>query len=155
MNPNRTSLNEMKKRVAGILEFVAKAQDEVTRQNGSRNGTGTSSSSNGTDTPTSNGGSTPRKSTTGAATPSKKTTSQAESEAASKPKVQVEGKANGGHVHVNGAGSPGSPAEAELPAAPELDGADFAGLSAADMIRVLKSRLKCWEGEFGRWGKAA
>ena len=31
MNPNRTSMNEMKKRVAAILEFVSRAEDEGER----------------------------------------------------------------------------------------------------------------------------
>ena len=32
MNPNRTSLNEMKRRVAAILEFVSRAEEEGTRR---------------------------------------------------------------------------------------------------------------------------
>jgi hypothetical protein len=34
MNPNRTSLNEMKRRVAGILEFVSRTQVELDGRRG-------------------------------------------------------------------------------------------------------------------------
>jgi hypothetical protein len=133
MNPNRTSMNEMKKRVAGILEFVTKAQDEVARH-GARDQrgkdldadarsdkhvleNGESGSGNGNGNGNGNGDSSERDTPT-----------------------VVNG---GGSGSGSGSGSGTS------------DDTDFGSLQTADMMRVLRARLINWESEYGRWGKAA
>ncbi|MCJ1416470.1 hypothetical protein MMC32_002808 [Xylographa parallela] len=127
MNPNRTSLNEMKRRVAGIMEFVSRTQNEL----------------DGRDlhTPPESGGS------AGSVKADNSNGSMAETrDPATSPSADaVAGKALVQGV-INGLSALAPPQE-------HVTEKQFASLSSAQMMAVLKGRLVGWQKEFGVWGE--
>ena len=152
MNLNRTSLNEMKRRVAGILEFISRTQVELALA-------GTSP-----------------KLKSGSQTPSPQQLSQPKSLARPPPAppqgLALEGLSNEldrfGSVSGNGSVSGGSQEKGKnnnyLSGAGINSGTplndlltfkeeDFKNLSSMEMMRVLAGHLEGWQKEFGRWGE--
>ena len=125
MNPNRTTMNDMKRRVAGILEFISHTQVELAGLDASRsrsntqNSTKTSSSStatppdiNGTaGNPSSNGG-------------------------VSKDQMKAMSSALGA-----------------LDGLDDVDEETFGKLGAVEMMEVLTRRLMRWQAEYGKYGE--
>lgn len=142
MNPNRTSMNEMKRRVAGIMEFVSRTQSELEgREAATPPGSGGSASSVGMRDANGNGVS------------GLGILSGGSSEKESKEVVQS---------MINGiGGGDGAPSQSQSHSepidehahAPVMDDKSFASLSSAEMIHVLKGRLLSWQREFGVWGE--
>ena len=141
MNPNRTSLNEMKRRVAAITDFVVRVQDDT------RKGEGTASAGSGP-----GGGA---KSVNGASAEPTAANGDAGPDAlpddpdgagmhAAPVKVET--------ASVNGAADNAGD-DASL-TSERLHSVDFAALSAADMMANLKARLILWEDEYGRYTRA-
>ncbi|MCJ1252137.1 hypothetical protein MMC30_009375 [Trapelia coarctata] len=147
MNPNRTSLNEMKRRVAGIMEFVSRTQIELEgREERTPPGSGGSASSvraaevNGTADTRLLGGGTLGMSglAVGGGGPSEK-----------ENKDLIQSVINGLDAHSHSQSHP-SPADAhEL----NLDERAFTNLTSAEMMSVLKTRLVGWQREYGVWGE--
>ena len=125
MNPNRTSMNEMKKRVAAILEFVNRAEEEGRK----RGNTVSSTSSSSAGGPSSSG------SGNGSAL----------------TLVSSAGSDEGGSAPAPAVGTVSAEPEKE----PGEKEPDFGALDAGEMLRILKARLVRWEGEYGGYGAAA
>lgn len=143
MNPNRTSMNEMKKRVAGILEFVTKAQEEASR----RAASATSASEADASEAEGKAESQTEGKTRGRFSPSSKASPRGSNASAATSAAKMNGANGGPHALVNGTGNGKMSVSSD-------GSADFASLSSLDMLRILKARLTGWESEFGRWGKA-
>jgi len=143
MNPNRTSLNEMKRRVAGIMQFVSRTQSELEGRDARTSpGSGGSASSiragdtNGTaDTRLLGGG--------GGGLGLSSGGGGAEKESKDVIQSVINGLGSGD-------GDGASPADAHEHI---LDEKAFAGLSSAEMMSVLRTRLAGWQREYGVWGE--
>lgn len=131
MNPNRTTMNEMKRRVAGILEFVSRTQIEMAVANGSN-----------TSRAHSQGQGSPKDL---AQTPND---GILEGEMAETGGGQVGGAGLQSTVH-----SPPGLLEASYTKIEVLEEVDFKLLSSVDMMRVLAGKLEGWQREYGRWGE--
>ena len=127
MNPNRTSLNEMKRRVAGIMEFVSRTQHEL----------------DGRDlhTPPESGGSagSVKIDNTNASIAEVRDPDTSPSADAVVGKELVQGVING--------------LKALAPSQEHITEKQFASLSSAQMMAVLKGRLVGWQKDFGVWGE--
>ena len=128
MNPNRTSMNEMKRRVAGILEFVSRTQVEMALAS-PRSGSGTRSQ---------------------VQTPPKSQAVTVLSElSVSAMGTIVEGD-DGGGEGVEEQGGEKDRDESERSRGGEME---FKALSSGEMMHVLAGKLEGWQREFGRWGE--
>lgn len=124
MNPNRTSLNEMKRRVAGILDFVSRVQNELGE---ARTPPSSGGGSRGTGSGSVNGDGGGGGSGSGGRAGGKDMTN---------PQTFVEGVLVGlVGLQVDG-----------------TDERDFSTLGSADMMNVLKGKLIGWQREYGVWG---
>ncbi|MCJ1286116.1 hypothetical protein MMC26_005459 [Xylographa opegraphella] len=127
MNPNRTSLNEMKRRVAGIMEFVSRTQTELEGRD--------------LHTPPESGGSagSQKNDNTNGAIADARDPDISPSADAVVGKALVQGVING----LSALAVPQEPVTEK----------QFASLSSAQMMAVLKGRLVGWQKEFGVWGE--
>lgn len=125
MNPSRTTMNDMKRRVSGILDFISRTQIEMATANGigSEDPTTTTGSSSRTRTRAhsvagvgANGGLT-------------------EAEGCSRATRNSDGDADGGKA-ISG-----------------LDVDGFTSLSSVEMMEALTRGLMRWQGEFGKVGE--
>lgn len=145
MNPNRTSLNEMKRRVAGIMEFVSRTQSELEGRDAR--------------TPPGSGGSAP-------SVRVGDTNGVADTRLLGGGGGATLGMSGGGSAAterhdliqsvIDGLGSGDRDGEGAPPADPHehlLDEKAFAGLSSAVMMSVLRTRLVGWQREYGVWGE--
>ena len=124
MNPNRTTMNDMKRRVSGILEFISRTQVEMAG----------AAASSGCDESTT-------ASRTRTRTQSSPTTVAAPESA--KPTALHEGNSNGG----------GDNSSDTLDEASGLNLDTFRNLSSMEMMEVLTRGLMKWQGEFGKVGE--
>ena len=121
MNPNRTSMNDMKRRVAGILEFISHTQVELAAIDASRSRSNTQNST--------------KTSSTSTATPPDTNGTGANAGSA---------KAEMGLKNVNGVLNSLGDADA-------IDDETFGKLTAVEMMEVLTRRLMRWQGDYGKW----
>lgn len=153
MNPNRTSLNEMKRRVAGIMEFVSRTQNELDgREARTPPGSGGSASSvravdvNGvTDTRLLGGGAVSGVGSGGSFGMGQLSISGGGGSSEKESKDLIQSVINGFEAHAH-------------PSATDvhehiLDEQHFANLTSAEMMSVLKNRLVGWQREYGVWGE--
>lgn len=126
MNPNRTTMNDMRRRVAAILEFISRMQVEM-------------AVSGEQDTPPSgaNAGSGSR---SGAG-------SRTLEMAATLAKVNAEVQSLTVNGDVNGSSSDNSTQENN-----SLKEKDFRDMSSVEMMDVLTRNLLKWQQEFGKYG---
>lgn len=139
MNPNRTSMNEMRKRAAGILEFISRTQIEMA-----------------VDKPTSDGDSPPAAQAAGAVAAS----------ATSSSSNSAKGLPNGSSKLANEIRSePDEDKAAEAISAetptttsddrPKMEDIDFKSLDTLRMMDVLSREIHHWQQVHGKWGSAA
>ena len=132
MNPNRTTMNDMKRRVAGILEFISHTQVEMA----------------GLD-PT-------VVATTGTAT-STTTRTNATNTVVNNPSEGRAGGGGSGPDFVAKSTQTETQAQTQLHRVlMDLDGVDdgtFAALSSVEMMEALTRKLMRWQGEYGKWGE--
>lgn len=124
-HPARTSLNEMKKRVAAILEFVGQMQTQQARKSNGSNGSNSNTSST-------KGNSTPNGTSSVAGGTSLPTSSLVQAVAAGLEEMgkQEEGNENGGKVKF-------------------IDEMEFAGLASQEMMETLTKELVQWQTAYG------
>lgn len=123
MNPNRTTMNDMKRRVSGILEFVSRTQVEMATAAAAAGDESTAASRNRTRTHSS--------STTVMAQDSGKVTGL------------LDGNGNSG----------GSDSRDPIEETLGLNLETFSSLSSVEMMEVLTRGLMKWQGEFGKAGE--
>ncbi|MCJ1481878.1 hypothetical protein MMC06_002038 [Schaereria dolodes] len=123
MNPNRTSMNEMKRRVAGILEFVGRTQVEMVGEaNGKMDGNGRSPN----DGDSHHSGSADRNND---ASPGRE------------KQKQQQALAKGLMDSLGGLTDEG------------VGDKEFAGLGSVEMMEVLMRKLIRWQRDHGKWGE--
>ena len=128
MNPNRTTMNDMKRRVSGILEFISRTQVEMAAANGRGEEIAATNPSSCQMTRTHSAATLP------AATGGSKTGYQAPgSHGLSVLKDQYAGN--------------------EKPPGTDLDVQAFRSLSSVEMMEVLTRGLMRWQGDFGKIGE--
>jgi hypothetical protein len=168
-HPARTSLNEMKRRVAAILEFVnqMQAQTELkqpsTASKNDKNGKGTGGESSGSEkggasTPSAGGAvqdpaaAAAAAATAGAVADMVKAVRDAtadltKTDSADSGNNSAEGEnANNDNASATSAGS-------TLQKAKFRDDADFASMSASEMMEALKQELISWQACYGVWAR--
>ncbi|MCJ1307999.1 hypothetical protein MMC25_001649 [Agyrium rufum] len=183
MNPNRTSMNEMKRRVAGIMEFVVRTRREVggvederkkspsPTKTGVRKEAGASpSKSSGTidggeKAGLTNGAIEPPTPTPSSSVVPARDLSPSKDHHALQVQNGVSGVPGGGNDDVDSpyAGSiPNKPISQLVPSTTIKTHEhhdtivtldDFRGLSSAQMMKVLVGKLDSWQKDYGRWGE--
>lgn len=128
MNPNRTTMNDMKRRVSGILEFISRTQVEMAAANGRGEEIAATNSSSRQTTQTYSTATLPT-TTGGSKTVNKTPGSQGNS--------VVEDHQTAGEK-IPGTG---------------LDVEAFRRLSSVEMMEVLTRGLMRWQGDFGKIGE--
>ena len=124
MNPNRTSMNELRKRAAGIMEYISRTQIEMA---GDKTPSGTQTPMNGASRPPTARGS----STNGA----------------SKLSKEVHGDDDGQQVQQTNKATESSPAESQAQAD------SFKQMSTLQMMDVLTREIVHWQQQHGKWGE--
>lgn len=127
MNPNRTTMNDMKRRVSGILEFISRTQVEMAAANGRGEEIAVTNPSSCQMTRTHSAA------TLAAANGGSKTGNQA---SGSHGLSVVENQ------HTVNEKTPGTGLDVEV----------FRSLSSVEMMEVLKRGLMRWQGDFGKIG---
>ena len=137
-HPARTSLNEMKRRVAAILEFVGRMQTERTTQLAARNtsGNGSTGSSKGTNTP--NGLS---KSSSGS--------SLSAAGGSTLPAANLVRAVEAGLKDVEGKMRD----EAEESLSVLMEERDFGHMGSVDMMETLTKELVGWQNQYGVYSR--
>lgn len=138
MNPNRTSMNDMRKRVAAILEFISRMQVEM--------------AASGEQATPPNGGGESSTSTGGEASGGKNSSSNSNAVAAAVSLVQgivgehSETIVNGDSAEQQQQGGTSQGAEASKTK-------NFKDLSSVEMMDVLTRDLLKWQQEYGKYGE--
>jgi hypothetical protein len=131
MNPNRTTMNDMKRRVSGILDFISRTQVEMAASN-----------ARGESTSATNPSSCPMTRTHSSAT--LPATNGVEETATHAPG----GLENG----VGGSSRDGDAIGDKIPGI-GVDMEAFRSLSSVEMMEVLTRGLMRWQGDFGKVGE--
>lgn len=131
MNPNRTTMNDMKRRVSGILEFISRTQVEMAAANGCAE-----------ETTATNPSSSPMTRTHSAAT-------LPATNGGSKTISQVPGS----HENGSSGGVRDRDAVGEKIPGTGVDVEAFRSLSSVEMMEVLTRGLMRWQGDFGKMGE--
>ena len=174
LNLNRTSLNEMKRRVAGILEFISRTQLEFALAESSpklKSGSQTPSPQQQMSPPKGVPGAPPRglalegldhvldgadggggESGSGSEGSSSGGGSDKDNKGKESSYSHGSGNVNGAN-NGNGNGTSGGGGGTPIPDLLTVKEEDFRCLSSAEMMRVLTGHLEGWQKEFGRWGE--
>ena len=147
MNPNRTSLNEMKRRVAGILEFISRTQAELALAGSSPK------LQSGSQTPSPQQGSPPKshpRPPQGLALERLGSQLDGGGSIGGKEKGRDTCVIGMGITFPNASDNGGSHTIGDLLTVKDED---FKSLSSTEMMRVLAGHLEGWQKEFGRWGE--
>lgn len=131
MNPNRTTMNDMKRRVSGILEFISRTQVEMAAANVRGEAIMATNPSSCSMTRTHSTTTLPRASNGG--------------------KTVIQPPAS--HENSSGGSTKDRDAVGERIPGTGLDMEAFRNLSSVEMMEVLTRGLMRWQGDFGRVGE--
>ena len=131
MNPNRTTMNDMKRRVSGILEFISRTQVEMAAARGRGEAI------------------TATKSSSSLMNRTHSTATLAAANGGGKAATQPPDKQESG---ISGDVQDGD-AVGEKPTRTDLDVEAFRNLSSVEMMEALTRGLMRWQGDFGKIGE--
>lgn len=131
MNPNRTTMNDMKRRVSGILDFISRTQVEMAAANGRGEGIAATNSSS---------------------SPMKRTQSTA-ALPATNGGSKTAPRPPGGHESGTSGVVRDRDAVGEKIPGTSVDIDAFRSLSSVEMMEVLTRGLMRWQGDFGKTGE--
>lgn len=123
MNPNRTTMNDMKRRVAGILEFIGRTQVEMA-----------------TEMPLLPGSKTPSPPSREAKTAKRPVTPPEDEQQPGKGGKDLQPELQQQQKFISAVNA-------------ELDLEQFKHLGSLEMMEVLTRKLMKWQGEYGKYGE--